>query len=108
MADPVVHVRGTVVLDERELGELRVVDGRVTSTRPARSSDVGTLDGWTLPGLVAVVVAAASWGVREFLGVPGREKGAGADLVVYPADPRRDAAVLAAPSAVVLRGRRVA
>ncbi|WP_225754064.1 amidohydrolase family protein [Actinotalea sp. Marseille-Q4924] len=56
----------------------------------------------------ADVVAAASWRAREFLGVPGLQEGAPADLVVYPADPREDVRVLAAPDAVVLRGRVVA
>jgi len=56
----------------------------------------------------AVVVAAASWRAREFLGVPGLEEGASADLVVYPGDPRADVTVLAEPSAIVLRGRQVA
>jgi imidazolonepropionase-like amidohydrolase len=55
----------------------------------------------------ADVVAAASWRAREFLGAPGLEEGAPADLVVYPADPRQDVAVLRAPRAVVLRGRLV-
>lgn len=54
------------------------------------------------------VVAAASWRARDYLGVPGLVEGESADLVVYPADPRSDIAVLAAPSAVVLRGRVVA
>ncbi|WNB84929.1 amidohydrolase family protein [Cellulomonas sp. ATA003] len=54
------------------------------------------------------VVAAASWRTREYLGVPGLEEGASADLVVLDADPRRDVRVLADPRAVVLRGRRVA
>jgi imidazolonepropionase-like amidohydrolase len=40
--------------------------------------------------------------------VPGLEEGASADLVVYDADPRVDARVLAAPRAVVLRGAAVA
>lgn len=56
----------------------------------------------------ADVVAAASWRTRAWLGVPGLAEGASADLVVYPADPRADIRVLAAPSAVVLRGGRVA
>jgi imidazolonepropionase-like amidohydrolase len=54
------------------------------------------------------VVAAASWRTRAWLGVPGLAEGESADLVVYPADPRADVRVLAAPDAVVLRGRRVA
>ncbi len=56
----------------------------------------------------ADVVAAASWRTRQYLGVPGLEEGATADLVVYDADPRRDVRVLADPRAVVLRGQRVA
>jgi len=81
---------------------------------------VGTDAGGSLPhGLVAAEVAelvaaglppvaalsAASWGAREWLGRPGLEEGAPADLVVYPDDPRADVRVLAAPRAVVLRGR---
>ena len=56
----------------------------------------------------AEVVAAASWRTREYLGVPSLAEGADADLVVYPADPRTDIAVLRAPRAVVLRGAVVA
>lgn len=55
----------------------------------------------------AEVVAAASWRTREWLGAAGLEEGAPADLVVYPADPRQDVRVLAAPRAVVLRGELV-
>jgi len=83
----------------------------------------GTDAGGALPhGLVAREVAelvaaglpptsaldAACWGARSWLGRPGLEEGSPADLVVYPADPRTDVAVLAAPSLVVLRGRPVA
>jgi imidazolonepropionase-like amidohydrolase len=56
----------------------------------------------------ADVVAAASWRTRAWLGAPPLAEGAPADLVVYPADPREDIRVLAAPTAVVLRGTRVA
>ena len=56
----------------------------------------------------ADVLAAASWRSRTWLGAPGLDEGAPADLVVYPADPRDDIRVLAAPTAVVLRGARVA
>jgi imidazolonepropionase-like amidohydrolase len=47
---------------------------------------------------------AAVWDARPWLGRPGLEEGAQADLVVYDADPRQDLAVLQQPSAVVLRG----
>jgi len=82
----------------------------------------GTDAGGSLPhGLVAQEVAelrvaglsdrdalnAACWGARSWLGRPGLTEGESADLVVYPADPRTDVAVLAAPTAIVLRGRSV-
>jgi imidazolonepropionase-like amidohydrolase len=52
-------------------------------------------------------IAAASWSAREYLGLPGLVPGAPADAVVYEQDPRTDLDQLAAPAAVVLRGRRV-
>ncbi|MFF5251808.1 amidohydrolase family protein [Streptomyces leeuwenhoekii] len=52
-------------------------------------------------------LAAATWAAREWLGRPGLEEGAPADLVVYERDPRADVRVLAAPRRVVLNGRVV-
>jgi imidazolonepropionase-like amidohydrolase len=84
---------------------------------------VGTDAGGSLPhGLVAAEVAelvtaglpplaalaAATWSARAWLGHPGLEEGAPADLVVYPEDPRADVRVLAAPDLIVLRGRPIA
>jgi imidazolonepropionase-like amidohydrolase len=84
---------------------------------------VGTDAGGSLPhGLVAAEVAelvraglpplaalsAASWAAREWLGRPGLDEGAPADLVVYAEDPRADVRVLADPHCVVLRGTPVA
>jgi imidazolonepropionase-like amidohydrolase len=51
------------------------------------------------------VLAAGSWKAREWLGLPGIEHGAPADLVVYDRDPRLDLGVLHEPSRIVLRGR---
>src|SRR5918997_6095062 len=51
------------------------------------------------------VLAAASWGAREWLGFPGLVEGGLADLTVYPEDPRTDLRVVRTPSRVVLRGR---
>lgn len=83
---------------------------------------VGTDAGGTLPhGLVAAEVAeltkagippvealaATTWAAREWLGRPGLEEGATADLVVYEEDPRADVRVLAAPRRVVLNGRAI-
>jgi imidazolonepropionase-like amidohydrolase len=52
-------------------------------------------------------LAAASWSARAYLGLAGLEPGAPADAVVYAEDPRTDLRQLAAPAAVVLRGRCV-
>jgi len=53
-------------------------------------------------------LAAGSWAARDYLGLPGLVEGAPADFVVYPADPRRDLGLLAAPARIVLRGKVVA
>jgi imidazolonepropionase-like amidohydrolase len=50
------------------------------------------------------VIAQASWRGRDWLGLPGLDEGAPADLVVYDADPRRDLAVVRAPRRMLLRG----
>ena len=83
---------------------------------------VGTDAGGTLPhGLVAAEVAelvtagisplqalsATAWGARKWLGRPGLDEGAAADLVVYEHDPRTDVRVLANPLQIVLNGRVV-
>ncbi|MFF4258127.1 amidohydrolase family protein [Streptomyces sp. NPDC001663] len=83
---------------------------------------VGTDAGGHLPhGLVAGEVeelvtagippvealAATTWSARKWLGRPGLEEGAPADLIVYETDPRADVRVLAAPRRIVLNGRIV-
>jgi imidazolonepropionase-like amidohydrolase len=49
-------------------------------------------------------ISAATWAARAWLGRPGIEEGAPADLVVYSEDPRADVRTLAAPHRIVLRG----
>jgi len=59
-------------------------------------------------GLSALdILAATTWGARSWLGQPGIEEGAPADLVVYENDPRRDLRVLGSPSVIILRGAQV-
>jgi imidazolonepropionase-like amidohydrolase len=53
------------------------------------------------------ILASASWAARGWLGFPGLVEGGLADLVVYPADPRADLAVVRHPQRIVLRGRVV-
>jgi imidazolonepropionase-like amidohydrolase len=53
------------------------------------------------------VLAAGSWGARQWLGIPGLIEGGAADLVVYDTDPRTDLSALLAPRRIVLKGRVV-
>lgn len=52
-----------------------------------------------------VALGAASWAARTWLGLPGIEEGAPADLVAFRHDPREDATALADPALVILDGR---
>lgn len=52
-------------------------------------------------------LAAGSWQARQWLGLPGVEHGAPADLLILVSDPRDDLAVLDRPEHVVVRGRLV-
>jgi imidazolonepropionase-like amidohydrolase len=56
----------------------------------------------------AAVLDAATWGARDWLGRPGIEEGADADLLVLRADPRADLGALTDPVAIILRGQVVA
>ena len=53
-------------------------------------------------------VAAGSWRARSFLGLPGIEEGAPADIVAYAQDPRKDPGALDRPVLRVLDGRMIA
>jgi len=55
-----------------------------------------------------VAVGAASWDARSYLGLPGLEEGAPADVVAYDEDPRVNPDVLRHPARVVLRGSQLA
>ncbi|WP_329458464.1 amidohydrolase family protein [Streptomyces sp. NBC_01497] len=56
---------------------------------------------------VVDALSATTWAARSWLGRPGLEEGAPADLVVYEEDPRAEVRVLTAPRRVVLNGRVV-
>ena len=75
-----------------------VAHGRIIDeVRALTDAGVSTVD----------ALGAASWSARRWLGRPGIEEGAPADLVVYDADPRVDLSVLAAPARIILRGKVV-
>ncbi|WP_375486511.1 amidohydrolase family protein [uncultured Jatrophihabitans sp.] len=69
-------------------------------------SEVLALIGAGIPQ--AEVIAQASWRARTWLGLPGLDEGAPADLVVYDTDPRTDLSALMSPRRIVLRGAVVA
>jgi imidazolonepropionase-like amidohydrolase len=50
-------------------------------------------------------LGAACWDARRWLGRPGMDEGAPADLVCYAEDPRLGPAVLGRPDLVILRGK---
>jgi imidazolonepropionase-like amidohydrolase len=52
-----------------------------------------------------VALGAASWDARSWLGFPGIEEGAPADLVAFRSDPREDLSILANADVVFLDGR---
>ena len=50
---PVLHMRGRVLVGPEDIrDELWVIDGRISYDRPVAASDIRTVDGWALPGLV--------------------------------------------------------
>jgi imidazolonepropionase-like amidohydrolase len=61
----------------------------------------------TRMGGAQFALGAASWRARAWLGHPGIEEGASADLVIFDADPQTDIGVVHAPARVILRGRVV-
>jgi imidazolonepropionase-like amidohydrolase len=50
-------------------------------------------------------LGAACWDARRWLGRPGLDHGASADLLCYNDDPRQGPAVLNRPDRVILRGQ---
>jgi imidazolonepropionase-like amidohydrolase len=56
---------------------------------------------------IETALAAGSWAARAWLGEPGIEDGAPADLVVYHSDPRRSLEVIEQPALILIGGRRV-
>jgi imidazolonepropionase-like amidohydrolase len=75
-----------------------IVHGRI-------ADEVCALHAAGLPAEAAL--AAASWGARQWLGLPCISEGAPADVVVYDTDPRADLDTLRRPQRMVLRGRVV-
>jgi imidazolonepropionase-like amidohydrolase len=69
------------------------------------ADEVGALVRHGVPPRAAL--DAATTGARDYLGLPGLEPGAPADLVTFERDPRDDVHVLGAPAAILAGGRRI-
>jgi imidazolonepropionase-like amidohydrolase len=82
-----------------------VLAGTDTAAHGSLAREVALLVEFGLEPVDALRSATTT--ARAFLGAPGIEAGAPADLVTYDADPRDDVTVLATPAAVVRRGVRV-
>jgi imidazolonepropionase-like amidohydrolase len=52
-------------------------------------------------------LGAASWGALSFLGLPGLEEGAPANVVAFESDPRGDLAQLRSPARIIASGEIV-
>jgi imidazolonepropionase-like amidohydrolase len=92
---------------EAGVAVLAGTDSYGTATLPHGkvAGEVRQLAASPMPTVAAI--GAASWTARSFLGYPGLEHGAPADLVAYDRDPRTDLGVLDTPARVIHRGRIV-
>jgi imidazolonepropionase-like amidohydrolase len=89
----------------REAG-IPIYAGTDAGSRVAHGRIADEIDALKGVGMSATeALGAASWTAREWLGRPGLEHGASADLVCYSDDPRSGAGVINNPDVVILRGR---
>jgi imidazolonepropionase-like amidohydrolase len=97
---------GESIRRAHELG-VRILAGTDAGMSPhgVVAREIRLLHTFGLPRDAAL--AAGSWDARMYLGLPGVEMGAPADLVIFPDDPRGDLAVLDHPALILLGGEIV-
>lgn len=89
----------------REAG-IPIYAGTDAGSTVAHGRIADEIDALTRIGMTPTeALGAACWTAREWLGRPGMEHGAPADLVCYSDDPRNGPAVVNHPDLVILRGR---
>ncbi|MDR2930443.1 MAG: amidohydrolase family protein [Propionibacteriaceae bacterium] len=71
----------------------------------AHGTILGEIEALAEVGGAELALGAASWRARRWLGFPGLDEGAAADLVAVRFDPRIDPRVLAQPSLIMVGGR---
>jgi imidazolonepropionase-like amidohydrolase len=126
IGEPIRELVGSMpITDDTRERWLAHVDGHPGAVRAAAEAGVavyaGTDAGMVPHGLVGqeiallrdaglpgdAALAAGSWAARAWLGLPGLEEGAPADLVAFPDDPRDDPRALSRPSLIMRAGRVV-
>ena len=97
---------GEAIRLAHELG-VRILAGTDAGMNPHGivAQEIRLLHSFGLPPEAAL--AAGSWDARAYLGLPGIEVGAPADLVVFPDDPRHDLTVLDHPKLILIHGQIV-
>jgi imidazolonepropionase-like amidohydrolase len=97
---------GESIRTAHELG-VRILAGTDAGMTPhgVVAREIRLLHSFGLPPDVAL--AAGSWDARTYLGLPGIEPGASADLVIFPDDPRGDLTLLDHPALILLAGEPV-
>jgi imidazolonepropionase-like amidohydrolase len=111
-ADAPGELRRRVAIATENLRELLPAAVRLGVTVLAGTDTVGTLADEASRlvqfGMAPIdALRACTTAARAFLGAPGIEAGASADVLTFDADPRDDPAVLAHPAAILLRGHRI-
>jgi imidazolonepropionase-like amidohydrolase len=111
-ADAPDELRRRVATSMENLRELLPAAARLGVTVLAGTDTVGTVADEASRlvqfGMAPIdALRACTTAARAFLGAPGIEAGASADVLTFDADPRDDPAALARPTAIVLRGHRV-
>lgn len=97
---------GESIRQAHELG-VRILAGTDAGMNPhgVVAREIRLLHSFGLPN--AAAMAAGCWDARTYLGLPGIEIGAPADLVIFPDDPRGDLAVLDHPALILLGGELI-
>jgi imidazolonepropionase-like amidohydrolase len=97
---------GEAIREAHEAG-VRILAGTDAGMNPhgVVAKEIRLLHSFGLPA--ADALRAGSWGARSYLGLPGIELGARADLVIFPDDPSEDLSVLDHPRLIMLGGRPV-
>lgn len=98
---------GEAIRRAYELG-VRILAGTDAGMNPhgVVAGEIRLLHSFGLPA--AAALGAGSWDARAYLGLPGIEIGAPADLVVFPDDPREDLTVLDHPQVILIHGQPIA